>query len=133
MPEQMHTMTVVLQVTEAQAAALKAMFDYWNFCGSAGMSREVSFDVDGDGNFHPQAQMIFQPPLSYLAVRHAEDAVSRDKGGDRYYSPEPVAQAIDKDRHPEHYAPRKESAEAAERPEEVTIIEAQDAGRGSNA
>lgn len=48
-------MTVELDVTIPQAVALTAMFKHWNHLSSIGSTRAISFLVDGDGNFHPNA------------------------------------------------------------------------------
>ena len=91
------TMTVVMQVTEAQAIALREMFDYWNYLSNIGSSRKVSFYVDGDGNFHPYVQMLFNPPLaSYFHQRRdiAEKAIAEDEDGDRLYDYDDVAWAL---------------------------------------
>lgn len=49
--------TVEMDVTEAQAVALSAFFKSWNSLSGAGVSRFVSFYVDGDGNFRPKCQV----------------------------------------------------------------------------
>lgn len=57
------TMTAKFSVTEAQAVALKEMFEKWNELSAIGSSRYVAFMVDGDGNFHPNIQMEFTKSL----------------------------------------------------------------------
>ena len=59
-------MTVTLNVTIPQALALQAMFDHWNSLSSMGSSRQVSFYVDGDGNFHTHAQCRFSEEIPEL-------------------------------------------------------------------
>lgn len=59
-------MTVTLNVTVPQALALQAMFDHWNSLSSMGSSRQVSFYVDGDGNFHTHAKCKFSEEIPEL-------------------------------------------------------------------
>lgn len=65
-------MTVELEVTEAQALTLQAMFEEWNYCSSIGTSKHISFMVDGDGNFHPHCKVSFGKNITQLndAIRH---------------------------------------------------------------
>jgi len=47
-------MTITLDnVSQAQAIALKKMFEYMGFLGRIGSSRLCSFYADGDGDFRP--------------------------------------------------------------------------------
>lgn len=55
-------MTVTMKVTIPQALTLQAMFKAWNELSSMGSSREVSFFVDGDGNFHPKCVVSYNKP-----------------------------------------------------------------------
>ena len=59
-------MTVKMQVTEAQALTLQAMFNHWNFLARIGGSRMVGFYVDGDGNFKPKCEVSFSEPICEL-------------------------------------------------------------------
>jgi hypothetical protein len=59
-------MTVEMEVTEAQALALQAMFKCWNKLSSWGSSRMVAFYADGDGNFHPHCKFTFDRPIREL-------------------------------------------------------------------
>ncbi len=59
-------MTITLNVTVPQALALQAMFDHWNSLSSMGSSRQVSFYVDGDGNFHTHAKCKFSEEIPEL-------------------------------------------------------------------
>lgn len=59
-------MTVKLQVTPAQGLTLQAMFEHWNLLSSMGSSRYVGLFVDGDGNFHPKAQVSFDGEIPEL-------------------------------------------------------------------
>lgn len=67
-------MTVEMEVTEPQALALQAMFNFWNRCGSAGASRNVGFFVDGDGNFKPKCKVSFDQPIAPLTEELAAAA-----------------------------------------------------------
>lgn len=85
------TMTVKMQVTPAQALALKAMFKYWNWLGSAGSSRNVGFHCDGDGNFQPRCEFEFSEAVPDLTPELERAAVVSDKHGDRIYDFDPIA------------------------------------------
>lgn len=88
-------MTVTMEVTQAQALALIAMFEYWNELSSCGGSREVAFYVDGDGNFHPHCKIECSDELEsrfeHLTDKIRKIAVVRDNDGDRLYDFDPVA------------------------------------------
>ncbi len=56
-------LTVYMDVTKAQALSLMSMFRYWNALGGLGSSRHVAFMADGDGDFHPNCQIITKPYL----------------------------------------------------------------------
>lgn len=47
-------LTVRMEVSEAEALALRAMFDYWRDCGRRHVSEHVSFYVDGACGFRPE-------------------------------------------------------------------------------
>lgn len=57
-------------ITVAQALAINEMFKQWERFGDAGCSRQVSFMVDGDGDFHPEIQTIFsqKPNWKYFEI-----------------------------------------------------------------
>lgn len=59
-------MTVELDVTEAQALALQAMFKMWTQLGQHGYSRSVAFNCDGDGDFQPNCKCSFTPEIRPL-------------------------------------------------------------------
>ena len=80
-------MTVTFDVTEAQAIALRAFFEMWNHLSSAGGSRYVAFFVDGDGNFHPNCQIVMPlgvrrfldtPEMRALAITDAHEEMKFD-------------------------------------------------------
>lgn len=89
-------MIVQLEVTESQALTLQAMFDYWNWLGSAGASRHVSFYVDGDGNFQPKCEYSFSEKLPELTKEMRKMAVIEDDRGHRKYDFDPIAWYLDK-------------------------------------
>ncbi len=73
-------MTVKMQVTPAQGLALTAMFNHWNRMSSWGCSRDISFFVDGDGNFHPRAKVSFNGVAPKLTKEIEEKAICKDNG-----------------------------------------------------
>lgn len=73
-------MTVKMQVTPAQGLALQAMFEHWNKLSAWGASRDIAFFVDGDGNFHPKAQISFNEEIPPLTDELRKLAVKRDAG-----------------------------------------------------
>ena len=79
---------VTMNVTEPQAIALTAMFEYWNWLSAVGGSRRVAFYVDGDGDFHPKCRVTKAPAVN---ERHRKLAVIEDKDGNRVYDYDPVA------------------------------------------
>ena len=54
-------LTVHMNVNKSQALSLMAMFRTWNSLGGMGSSRWTAFFADGDGDFHPNCQMITEP------------------------------------------------------------------------
>jgi hypothetical protein len=60
-------MAVSMEVTIPQALALTEMFKLWTQLGSQGSSRDVSFFVDGDGNFQPKCEIITSIPLPEIS------------------------------------------------------------------
>lgn len=78
-------------LTVPQALALSAMFKYWEQCGKWGMTREVGFYVDGDGNFRPNIEMQSDVELPTLTKELEDIAVARDRGGDRLYDYDTIA------------------------------------------
>ena len=78
-------MTVEMEVTEPQALALQAMFKYWNYLGNVGGSREVTFYVDGDGNFKPRCSISFDNDILELTKEMEQISVVKDSGGNRTY------------------------------------------------
>lgn len=53
-------------VDQAQAIALKQMFEYMQYLGNVGSSRTVSFFSDGDGNFRPKVTVDYPEELPKL-------------------------------------------------------------------
>lgn len=82
-------MTITLDVTVPQALALQAMFDHWNSLSSVGSSREVSFFVDGDGNFHTHAKCKFSEEIPELDnhLRDLAKLSDTNSGKDMHGSP----------------------------------------------
>lgn len=87
-------LTVTMDVTEAQALALQAMFEYWNTCSGMGASRDVGFNVDGDGDFNVACEIVFDPPIRTLTDNLRKLAVMSDENGDRIYDYDRIAWAI---------------------------------------
>lgn len=90
-------LTVKMNVTIPQALALKAMFNYWNQCGNWGMTRQVGFYVDGDGNFQPKCEVTCDKEIPELTEELAKLAISIDSQGDRLYDFDSIACEIEKD------------------------------------
>ena len=84
-------MTVTLNVTVPQALALQAMFDHWNSLSSMGSSRQVSFYVDGDGNFHTHAQCKFSEEIPELDNHLRDLAELSDKNSSTDWAGSPMA------------------------------------------
>jgi len=90
-------MTVKFQVKPAQALALQAMFEHWNYLSAVGSSRCISFFVDGCGDFHPKAEIEFSKSIPGLtdemrqkaAVGKAEIGGSTD--GNLIFDYDPLA------------------------------------------
>ena len=91
------TMTVSMRVTEAQALALQAMFEDWNYLSGIGSSRMVSFYADGDGNFHPKCSVTTSVPVRVLDDELRKLAVVQDENGARQYDFDPIAWRISDD------------------------------------
>lgn len=89
-------MTVEMEVTEAQALALQAMFEYWTGCGGVGASRKVGFYVDGDGDFQPKCKTSFSRKISTLTPEMSKAAVILDKDGNRVYDYDPIGWMLDR-------------------------------------
>lgn len=53
-------------INQAQAIALIKMFEYMEFLGKAGMSRNCSFFADGDGDFRPKIKYSYPENLPEL-------------------------------------------------------------------
>lgn len=88
-------MTVKMQVTEAQALALKAMFEYWTGCGGVGASRKVGFYLEGDGDFQPKCETSFSREIHELTPEMSKSAVIVDQNGDRLYDYDPIGWMLD--------------------------------------
>jgi hypothetical protein len=91
------TFTVTMEVTQAQALALKAMFEYWNNLGSAGSSRIVGFYCDGDGNFQPKCTFKSSVELPELTDEMRKVAIIEEDDGDRTYDFDPIGWMLHKD------------------------------------
>jgi len=52
----------------AQALALDAMFQCWEQLGSMGCSRWVAFMADGDGDFRPKVQVVYNPKPKWFEL-----------------------------------------------------------------
>lgn len=83
-----------MEVTAAQALALKAMFEYWSYLGNIGSSRMVSFMVDGDGDFHPNCVITTEKEIPELTDELKKLAVVEDKDGARKYDYDNIAWKI---------------------------------------
>lgn len=99
-------MTVTLAVTEPQALALWAMFKHWNRLGGVGASRMVSFYCDGDGDFHPHAEVSFDREVTKLTPElEALAVVSKETDEwQRKFDYDPIAWKLYHD-NPESFAP----------------------------
>ena len=85
-------MTVKMQVTPAQGLALQAMFEHWNKMASWGTSRNISFYVDGDGNFKPNAEVTYSEEIPELTDEMRKKAAYDEKGnGDVSFDFDPIA------------------------------------------
>ncbi len=87
-------MTVEMEVTEAQALTLQAMFRCWNSYGHTGMSRNVGFFVDGDGNFHPKCKVSFDGDVRELTQDMIEKSIVKERDGNLLFDYDPVAWMI---------------------------------------
>jgi len=64
MEKEYQTMTITLNnVNQAQAIALKKMFEYMEHLGNIGSSRLCSFYADGDGDFRPKVSIDYPEEL----------------------------------------------------------------------
>ena len=71
-------MTITLDnVSQAQAIALKKMFEYMQYLGNIGSSRFCSFMADGDGDFRPKVS--FEYPEELPEVKEINGVVKWDK------------------------------------------------------
>ncbi len=84
-------MIIEMDVKEAQALTLQAMFEYWNRLGRVGSSRFVAFYVDGDGDFRPDCEMSFSESLPSLTPKMEIVAVVEDDNGNRKYDYDRIA------------------------------------------
>jgi threonine aldolase len=89
-------MTVKMQVTESQALALQAMFEYWNVLASMGSSRDVGFYCDGDGNFKPECNISFSETITTLTDEMRKIAVREERDGNRVYDFDSIAWLLHK-------------------------------------
>lgn len=64
MEKKYQKMTITLEnVSQAQAIALKKMFEYMEYLGKIGSSRFCSFMADGDGDFRPKVSFEYPEEL----------------------------------------------------------------------
>ena len=64
--ERVIELTVTMQLKPAQAIAMAAMFDHWNYLSSVGSDRYVAFYVAGDGDFHPKCKVSYNiDPMTF--------------------------------------------------------------------
>jgi hypothetical protein len=92
-------MTIKMQVTPAQGLALQSMFEHWNKMSSWGCSRAISFYVDGDGNFHPKAEVTFSEDIPELTDEMREKSAFDEKGsGDVLFDFDPIAWILHNDK-----------------------------------
>ncbi len=87
-------MRVTMSVTLPQALALQSMFDYWSKLGRVGSSRDVSFFVDGDGNFRPECTFVFSEDVPHLTAKLRELAVKSENEGHRQYDFDSIAWSL---------------------------------------
>lgn len=80
-------MYITMEVSIPQALALQAMFEYWNELSSTGSSRNVSFFVDGDGDFHPKCTISFSGKaiIPMLTPEIKKAVIKGDLNGNRLY------------------------------------------------
>ncbi len=84
---------IEMQVTEAQALTINAMIKQWNLLGSIGKSQYVAFFADGDGNFHPIAEVESEWDLGKNKDLEIFSIEKREKGV-TYMDYDPVAEMI---------------------------------------
>jgi hypothetical protein len=90
-------MKIEIDATIPQALALQAMFEYWNYLGGVGGSRQVAFYVDGDGDFKPKCKISFDGEVPELTKEMAKMAIVKDMAGDRVYDYDPIGWHLHKD------------------------------------
>jgi len=91
-------MTITMQVTPAQGLALQAMFDHWNKLAARGCSRSISFFVDGDGDFRPEAKVEFKDKVPELTDQLRKKAIRKDDGNECLeFDFDAIAWAIDEE------------------------------------
>ncbi len=72
-------MTTTLEnVSQAQAIALKKMFEYMELLGLIGASRYVSFMSDGDGDFRPKVSIEYPEELPEVSEITGFDKITGD-------------------------------------------------------
>ena len=88
-------LTVTMEVTAPQAYALISMFDTWDVYGQVGMSRDISFYVDGDGDFRPGCEITTTPALPKMPREQLKQAVIWENHGDLKFDYDPIAWSLD--------------------------------------
>jgi hypothetical protein len=64
MEKKSHKLVITLEnVNQADAIALKKMFEYMQYLGNVGSSRNCTFFADGDGSFHPKVTIDYPEKL----------------------------------------------------------------------
>ena len=85
-----HKLTVHFEnVNQAQAIALKKLFEYMQHLGNAGSSRTCSIFADGDGDFRPKVS--FEYPEELPEVKEID---GRKPNGDFYIDHDAIAWRI---------------------------------------
>lgn len=84
-------LNISMEVTIPQALALKAMFEKWNFLSSNGSSKNVSFFVDGDGNFHPKCVVSTDKELPELTDEFKKLALTDENDETLFYDFDNIA------------------------------------------
>jgi len=81
--------TITLELTPPQAAAIEDMLYQWNYMGGIGRSRWTAFYADGDGNFQPNARIDGRKPEKASPTgkwhRHTVEKESRPDGDGVYF------------------------------------------------
>ena len=103
-----HKLVITIDnIGPADAIALKKMFEYMQYLGNIGSSRQCTFFADGDGSFHPKVS--FDYPIELPEVSEVSGVIETREGGRRgqfdidsdsiawyvYHDPEPEREFLD--------------------------------------